>query len=425
MNKSKKKALVTGNVIVVGVDIAKKKHWARIYNPIGLDVVKPFCFQNTRDGFYRLVSKIQEARHKEQAERVVVGMEPTGHYWKPLAWFLQQQGYPVVMVNPHHVKKSKELDDNSPSKTDRKDAGTIAALVQEGRFLNCILPRGVYAELRTLHTAREQERRKLNSALNRLQAFLDEYFPEFSLVFKNLLGMAAWWVLRNLPFPEDILKLNIEELTECLKAASNHRVGEKRAQALQEAARNSIGVTAGLAGARIKLSVILDEIEFTNSQLQQIETALAQALEGTGLASYLLSIPGIGVITAAGFLAEVGDLSHYEHWRQLQKLAGLNLVENSSGQKKGARTISKRGRRGLRNLLYQASLALVAKNKEFKALYCYLLTRPENPLRKKQALIAISMKILRVMFTLGREKQLYDPQKALGNYRLGQLQQAA
>lgn len=161
------------------------------------------------------------------------------------------------------------------------------------------------------------------------------------------------------------------------------------------------------------------------SHFQQIEAALAQALEGTGLASYLLSIPGIGVITAAGFLAEVGDLSHYEHWRQLQKLAGLNLVEDSSGQKKGARVISKRGRRGLRNLLYQASLVLVAKNKEFRALYHYLLTRPENPLRKKQVLVAISLKLLRVMFTLGWERRLYDPQKALGNYRLGQLQQAA
>jgi len=176
VSKAKKKALVTGNVIVVGVDIANKKHWARIYNSIGLDVVKPFSFQNTRNDFCRLVSKILESKQKEQAERVIVGMEPTGHYWKPLAWFLQQQGYPVVILNPYHVKKSKELDDNSPNKTDRKDAGTIAGLVQQRRFLTCMLPEGIYAELRNLYTTRIQERRKLNSALNQLQAFLDEYF---------------------------------------------------------------------------------------------------------------------------------------------------------------------------------------------------------------------------------------------------------
>lgn len=77
-------------------------------------------------------------------------------------------------------------------------------------------------------------------------------------------------------------------------------------------------------------------------------------------------------------------------------MAGLNLVEDSSGGKKGAWVISKRGRRGVRNLLYQASLILVAKNKEFKTLYHYLLDPAREPLCKKQALVAISMKLLRV-----------------------------
>lgn len=425
MDRAQKKALVSGNVIVVGVDVAKHSHWARILNSDGLDAVKPFPFQNTREGFCRLVAKVMEAQKKERATGVVIGMEPTGHYWKPLAWYLQEQGYPVVMVNPYHVKRSKELNDNSPSKTDRKDAGVIADLVQNGHFLTCLLPRGIYAELRSLHVTREQERRKLNSALNQLQAFLDEYFPELTQVFKGLLGKAAWWVLRHLPFPQDILALSLEELAGCLKEASNNRVGLKRAQELQKAASTSIGVTAGLSGARIKLATILDEIAFLHTQLERVEAALAQALEDTGLAPYLLSIPGIGIITAAGFLAEVGDPSQYQHWRQLRKLAGLNLVEESSGKKQGARTISKRGRPGLRSLLYQASLILVARNQEFRALYHHLLTRPENPLRKKQALIVISTKILRVMFTLAKEKRCYDAQKVLGSYRAAQLQQVA
>ncbi|GAW93405.1 IS110 family transposase, partial [Calderihabitans maritimus] len=129
-----------------------------------LDVVKPFSFQNTKDGFYRLVSKILKAKEIEQASRVVIGMEPTGHYWKPLAWFLTEQGYPVVIVNPLHVKRSKEMEDNSPGKTDRKDAGIIADLVSQGKFQHCILPKGIYAELRNLYVARQQQRRKLNSS---------------------------------------------------------------------------------------------------------------------------------------------------------------------------------------------------------------------------------------------------------------------
>lgn len=136
MQKAQKLSLVYGNVLLVGVDVAKKKHFARIHSQIGLDSVKPFQFHNNREGFHRLLSKICEAQSKEKADRVVVGMEPTGHYWKPLARFLQEHGYTVVIVNPYHVKKSKELEDNTQTKSDRKDAGIIVQLVKEGRFLN-------------------------------------------------------------------------------------------------------------------------------------------------------------------------------------------------------------------------------------------------------------------------------------------------
>lgn len=110
-------------------------------------------------------------------------MEPTGHCWKPLAWFLQEHGYTVAIVKPYHVKKSKELEDNSQTKNDRKDAGLIVHLVKEGRFLNCILPTGVYAELRTLDATRQQQATKVNSALCQMRAILNEYFPELQQVF--------------------------------------------------------------------------------------------------------------------------------------------------------------------------------------------------------------------------------------------------
>ncbi|MDN5346841.1 MAG: transposase [Clostridia bacterium] len=148
-------------------------------------------------------------------------------------------------------------------------------------------------------------------------------------------------------------------------------------------------------------------------------------LRGIDIAGYLLSIPGIGLVTVAGFLGEIGDPQNYEHWKQIQKLAGLNLSEQSSGQKNGQSKISKRGRAELRNLLYQASLTLVAKNREFKTLYHYFLTRQQNPLKKKQALIAIALKLLRVMYGLVRKKENYNPNKVLGDYRKAQLQKAA
>jgi transposase len=238
-----------------------------------------------------------------------------------------------------------------------------------------------------------------------------------------LWGKAALWVLRNCPFPSIILKLSKEEIAEQLKKATNNRVGMKRAEKLIEAAKKSIGVKEGIKGAQIRLNIYLDELEFLKTQLKTIEKAMEELLKKIDIAEYLLSIPGIGVITVAGFLAEVGDIGKYTHYKQIKKLGGLNITDNQSGKHRGKTRISKRGRPELRNLLYKASLTLVAKNKEFKALYNYFLRRRENPLEKKQALIAISIKLIRVMFALAKKKEKYDSQKVLGEYRMKQIKE--
>ena len=88
------------------------------------------------------------AKHGKTA--VIPGMEPTGHYWSALGKFQQDSGMRPVHVNPHHVKRSKELDDNNPNKNDRKDSKTIAVLVNEGRFSYPYILTGIYAEIRSL-----------------------------------------------------------------------------------------------------------------------------------------------------------------------------------------------------------------------------------------------------------------------------------
>lgn len=414
------------HTLIVGVDVAKKTHWARMLDgQSGIEIDTAFNFKNSTEGFERLLGRVSRAKGQIGAERVIVAMEPSGHYWKPLASYLIRVGITVVMVNPYHVKKQKELDDNSPTKNDRKDALIIAVLAWQGRFFGCCLPNGIWAELRGHTQSRWQQKGKLNAALNNLVAIMDEYFPEYEEVFKDPLGKASMYVLTQMPFPEDILRLTEEELTKELKSASSNRVGRKRAALLLSMARSSIGVREGLAAARLRLAHCLEEISFWKKQLAQTEKAMADALKQTGLAKNLLSIKGIGVVTAASFLGEVGDLTRCEDWRQLRKMAGLNLIEDSSGKHKGKTGISKRGRPGLRCLLYQATLILVAKNPQFKALYRYLKIRRENPLKSKQALVVIACKLLRVMFTLAKEDRLYDPEKVLGAYRQQQLRYVA
>ena len=104
---------------------------------------------------------MEDMMEKHEKTAVILGMEPTGHYWFNLGAYLQEQGFKPVHVNPHHVKKSKEMDDNNPNKNDRKDPKMIAALVNEGRFSYPYIPTGIYAEIRNLSNLRLQTQEEI------------------------------------------------------------------------------------------------------------------------------------------------------------------------------------------------------------------------------------------------------------------------
>lgn len=398
--------------LVIGIDIAKKRHWARMLDvTTAREVGKAFDIKNNIDGFSGLLGKMNRAKDEVGAERIIVAMEPTSHYWASLAGYLVRNGIAVVTVNTYHVKKYKELDDNTPTKSDRKDAWIIATLAAEGRFFKYHMPQGIWADLRRLLQARSQARIRLNSAIVTVRGILDEYFPEYDEVFKNPLGKGSLYVLSHHPFPADLRELPFEQVVAGLKGATSGRVGQKKAQQLLAVARRSVGLTDGMSVARMRLNQNLRQIEALSKDLAEIEAAMAVTLEKTGLASYLLSIPGVGVVIAASLLGEVGNPSRYTNWRQWRRLAGYNLTENSSGERKGLTKISKRGRSQLRSVLYQAALVLVSKNAEFKAIYRSLRHRRQNPLKGSQALVAIACKLLRIMFALVHKGELYDPRK--------------
>jgi len=115
----------------------------------------------------------------------------------------------------------------------------------------------------------------------------------------------------------------------------------------------------------------------------------------------------------------------FDHPRQISKMAGYNLVEDSSGKSKSGTVISKRGRKNSRNILYQMAMVIVAVNNEMKELYQYLKTRENNPLKKKQALVVISKKIITVIYNLAKKQTEYKAELVLGKYRKNQVKEAA
>lgn len=424
---NQKMELITEKTLVVGVDIAKHVQWARSVDYRGIEIGKAFRFTNDKQGFEAIVSIIRERCKNKGYEKAIIGMEPTGHYWKPLANYLQkQEGIIVVMVNPYATKMAKELDDNSPTKSDKKDSLTIARLVKDGRYFEVYLPHDVYADLRVLSSTRQSLNKRGNALKNTITAVLDEYFPEFITVFKHpLKGKASRHLLKTCPFPRMILELGEDGLTAEIKNSVKKTVGRKHAKKLIAAAKSSIGVDYGEEAARFKLRSLMEELDLINRQIEELEEKMAATLKGISYTKYLLSAKGIGVITLAALLGELGDPKRFEDPRQMSRMAGYNLKEDSSGKNKSGTCISKRGRKNLRSILYQMSLTMVATNPEMKKLYRYLKTRKENPLKKMQAIVVISKKILVLVHTLVKKEEYYNAEKVFGTVRREQMKMAA
>lgn len=414
-NQNEKISQVKVSTLVVGIDIGSTTHYARAFNWRGVELGKVFKFSNTREGFETLNEWMQYLMKKNELSDTVVGIEPTGHYWFNLGSYLRNEGILLTMVNPYAVKRSKELDDNNQSKTDYKDPKVIAKLVLDGRYSIPYMPEGVYADLRVVSANRTRIQSEIGQIKNRMARWFSIYFPEYHGVFRDYEAVSSMMVLRVACTPQAILELGPEGVNQIWRNAKIRAVGMKRAKTLCEAAKMSIGQHNGTQAAEYEMKLLLADYDYKmaqyNATMEEMERLCRQIPE----CEKLLAIKGIGLITVAGFFAEVGDLRRFESPRQIQKLAGLSLRENSSGKHKGQTTISKRGRRKLRAVLFNVVIPLIAVNPEFKSLHEYFTQRPNNPLKKKQSVVAISCKLIRVFYAIVTKDVEYDPEKMLSD----------
>ena len=370
---------VTENTLIVGMDIAKSTHYACFVDERGRVLEKAFAVHQSREGFEALYQNVLRAMKAHGKTDVIVGIEPTGHYWMNLAYFLDSYGIPLVMVNPLHVKRSKELDDNLQTKNDKKDAVVIARLMKDGRFSYPRILKDIEAELRIGSTLRSKLTEDLSSIKNRIIRWLDRYFPEFTQVYPTF-GKMAFATLEKTPLPQDIVGKTAEELVFLYRQVEGMRAPQlPKAKLLVDVANQSIGLTEGSQMARFEIATLIRQYRLLEEEIEEVNSHLAELAKSTEEYVYLSSVPGIGDATIVDLLSEVGSFSHYEDPRQLIKLAGLTLRENSSGQHQGRKRISKRGRKRLRNVLFKVIVPLIRHNEAFKRLHEYYTNSPTKP----------------------------------------------
>jgi transposase len=184
------------------------------------------------------------------------------------------------------------------------------------------------------------------------------------------------------------------------------KFGVQHAELLISLARDTVGIKEGVAGIVLDIQHILVQLDALNGFVQEVEAEMAKTLERIPSSAKILSMKGLGVVTVAGLIGEVGDFSKFRTQSEIMKLAGLDLYEISSGKRKGERRISKRGRSLLRKILYSAAVATIRKNGIMCGYYASLIGRG---MKRTSALIVIAKKLLRIIHAMLRDDRDYIP----------------
>ena len=409
---------ITEKTLIVGIDVGSETHYARAFSWRGFEFSrKPLEFSNSEEGFETLKAWIEDLKKKRGLDKVIPGMEPTGHYWFNLGKFLQNNGMRPVHVNPHHVKKSKEMDDNDPSKNDRKDPKVIAGLVNEGRYFYPYIPDGIYAEIRVLSGLRVLAQSEITRLKNRIARWFSIYFPNYKDVYGNVGAISGLMILRAAPLPEDIVKLGVGGVNQIWRDAKLRGVGIKRARTLVEAAEHSVGSRDAQEAARIELQILLSDYDRQTKREAELMALINEKIREVPYIDKLLEIRGVGLKTVIGFVAEVGDIKRFDDPKQIQKLSGYAIVKNQSGKHKGESHISYRGRKRLRYVMYEAAVSVVSHSPEFRSIHQYYTTRDKNPLKKMQSMIAVACKLIRIFYVILKNGTKYDAAKMMGDIR--------
>jgi transposase len=407
---SKKLASVKPGTLFIGVDLALDRNVAVVMDERAKRLDR-FRFDNDVEGYKYFHRRLRKVKERHQAPAVLVGMEPTNYFWKLLATDLEARQVNYRLVNPYTVKKHREGDQLDRSKDDPRDAFVIADLLRTGKYTETRLLHGQYAELRQYVTLRDRLQGDIRRQKTLVSNLAGQLFPELSREFKDLTGQTALALLSSHAAATVIRQLPLDVFINDVRSVfQGKRLMVSKLRRAYALADTSVGLKDGVQALQLALDQHIETLEHLQRQLGQAEELLTEVFLTLPEAEYMLSVHGLGIITAAIILSEIGDPSHYSQAKQLIKLAGTQPVPNASGRKSRSKTpMSRKGRPRLRTALFFAAMRLVQVDDAFARRYQHLLTRDKNPLCKLQALGALMNKLLRILWALMRQRTFYVP----------------
>ena len=403
--------------LIVGIDIAKDKHYAFCGTANGKTLCKQIIFPNSKEGFELLTSRVEVVRVKHQLDHVIFGLEPTANYHKPLAEYLIRQGLQLVLVSGNSVKKNRELLDNRWDKHDRKDAANVADLMAQGKCLFYDYPKESIRDLRELLSLKRKLKQHAHGLKTRIRNnLLALYFPEMDH-FMNTCQQDNLAVVGTSCSPMLIAGMEYDTFKAQVACVRKGKIQDEHLYKIWQCAKNSIGCNSGVAAA-YEGQILVKQLQETTAAYQELDKLILQLCSGLEEYPYLLSIPGIGPDTASKILAYVSDPNRFDHEKQVLKLAGFDLCASRSGgsSAKATPVISKRGQADLRYALCQAALVASTCN----AFFCTWFAKKLQGRERENGIFSVirvklAAKMLVIAWTLMKKKEMFAYEGHLNN----------
>jgi len=410
---ARKRKQVPEGYLIIGIDPHKKRHAA-------VAITQDFTtrdkskFDNTREGLETMLRRARTEMVASGCRGVMFAIETGGHYWRNVAYFLDEQGIPFRFINQFTLKRRREGKDLNRRKNDYRDSEVAAQLLCTGEFTESKIPQGVYAELRAAHNAYRRLVKERTRIINLVKGLLDALFPEFTQVFKDPCALTALSVLSTCPIPRVIAGMTEDEFAATIEAQHKGRLMRKKLRALHYMARASIGIAAGAQSVSSEISFLVEKLELIRRHIRIIEGTLIRLVDETEEGKYLLSIRGLNYISVAGLLAELGCFKTYQSAKQMIKMAGSNPTESESAGKRGSHTpMSKQGRPVWRYCAWTAVIPMLRFNPDFRAWAKQRRERPAhaNPLNGREVVGAALNRLLRLVFAMVKNQTYYQVSK--------------
>lgn len=387
----------------IGIDIGKNNHVASMMDDSGRVIFKAFSFPNTSEGGQALFTKISS--YSSDTSCFEIGMEATGHYWLSVYSFLFEKGFLLHVINPIQTDGWRRGTEIRKRKNDIIDSVLIADLIRYGQFVETRLADEDLFSLRTLTRFRTYLVESISDLKRKVVCVLDQVFPEYQAVFSDIFGKTSKEILLKFFSPLDFESVSSETLAELLARLSRQKLGADKAEQLKSAASSSFGITFAKNSFAFQLKTLIEQITFIEKQVKETESEISRFMEK--LNSPVTTITGIGSVTGAAIISEIGDISKFDSPKKLVAFAGIDASVSQSGEFEATHNVmSKRGSPYLRKAIFQAALVAAFKDPVLSAYYQKKKAEGKHHLT---CIGAVSRKLCYIIYAVLKNNQPYVP----------------